>query len=76
MASSQHAPSYTGQPHQPPAFASADELFEAIEDLIEKGLVQPYLDEHNQIRFRALPRFEEIEVAGEGCGTLSTEIAS
>jgi hypothetical protein len=74
MASSQHTPSYTRQPQQPPIFETADELFESIEDLIEKGLVQPFLDDNQQLRFIPLPHTEgTLNLLEHGCGTLTSE---
>jgi hypothetical protein len=72
MASSQHGISYTRQPQQPPVFETADELFEAIEDLIEKGLVQPFLDANNQLRLGLFEGDESNELLR--CSTL--EVAS
>jgi hypothetical protein len=72
MDSSQHAPSYTVQPQQPPVFETADELLEAIEDLIEKGLVRPFFDDHQQLRFRPLDQTEgTLNLLEHGCGTLT-----
>lgn len=69
MASSQHVPSYTGS--RPPLFASEEELYQTIESLIELGLLEPYLDPDNQLRFALFVDDQPAELLSS-CGTLAS----
>lgn len=81
MASSQHTQSYPRQPQQPPVFETADELYDALVDLIEKGLIHPFLDDYQQLRFIPLDQTEgtlnlvEHHCLEQGCSLTDAEIA-